>query len=290
MRVADFTAPASTPHLAMTLSYSPLLMIASSAALMASRSCFWSLETATPYGAASTWSPTSWKSLPPPAVLTAYAATGKSEELAVRAAGAQTGLRLLVVVEGLDAELLAGRALLGLRLGEVVGDGAALHDDLLAAEVVPGLDALGLALRGVDRDARVEVVDEVDAVADLLAGVGVDAVLTVLGVGHGRHGDVVAVRLQARDQGVERGVLELELHAELLAHGLREVGVDTDRLAGLVLELDGRVRDVRADPDDALVADLLRELVRERRGRGAGLGAVVGLRLVSAAGQQQSAG
>jgi hypothetical protein len=48
-------------------------------------------------------------------------------------------------------------------------------------------------LLGVDRDTGGEVVDEVDALADLLAGVGVDAVLAVLGVRHRRHGDVVAL-------------------------------------------------------------------------------------------------
>jgi hypothetical protein len=140
-------------------------------------------------------------------------------------------------------------------LGEVLGDRAALHHDLLAAEVVPGLDALVVALLGVDRDTGGEVVDEVDALADLLAGVGVDALLAVLGVGHRRHGDVVPLGAQTRDQGVERAVLELELHAELLAHRVGEVGVDADGLAGFVLELDRRVRDVRADLDDALVAD-----------------------------------
>src|SRR5690606_41758525 len=85
----------------------------------------------------------------------------------LRAARAQPGLGLLVVVEALDGELLAGGALLRLGLGEVLGDRASLQHDLLAAQVGPGLDALVVALLGVDRDAGGEVVDEVDALADL---------------------------------------------------------------------------------------------------------------------------
>ena len=67
----------------MIFLYSPFAITASSAAFRASRSCVLSLATAMPYGAASTCSPTSSKSLPPPEVFTAYAATGKSEEPAL---------------------------------------------------------------------------------------------------------------------------------------------------------------------------------------------------------------
>ncbi|MDQ0583401.1 hypothetical protein QF030_005579 [Streptomyces rishiriensis] len=86
--------------------------------------------------------------------------------------------------------------------------------------------------------------------------------------------------------------LELELHAELLAHGGGDVGVDTGRLAGVVLELDGRVRDVGTDPDHALVPDRLGQLVGQRGGARrravAASGAVV-LGLVTAGGEQQGA-
>src|SRR5690606_5781576 len=80
LMVASLIAPSVTPHFSMIFWYSPFSMMASSAALRASRSSVLFLATAMPYGAASTCSPTIWKSLPPPEVLTAYAATGKSEE------------------------------------------------------------------------------------------------------------------------------------------------------------------------------------------------------------------
>jgi hypothetical protein len=168
----------------------------------------------------------------------------------------------------------------------------ALYGDRLAAEVVPGLDALVIALVGVEGDTRGEVVDEVHAGADLLAGLGVDAFLTVLGVGHGRHGHVVPLGRQAADEGVEGAVLELELDAELLAHRGGDVGVDADDLARVVLVLHRRVRDVRADTDDTLAADLRGKLVGQRGRTCLGAARVVAvavLGLVTAAGEQQGA-
>ena len=127
-----------------------------------------------------------------------YAATGKSE-VGDGAAGLQPGLGLGVVVERLDGELALAvlLALVGLVLDDVVVDGAALDGDLLAAQVVDGLDLLRVALLDEDRDAGGEVVDEVDALADLLALV-VQALLAVLGVRHRGHDDVVAAGAAAR--------------------------------------------------------------------------------------------
>ena len=173
-------------------------------------------------GPASTCSPTTSKSLPPPEVFTAYAATGKS----LRAASAPPA-RSRVWASGRCRTASMAIAFLPslvhffdwalARSCETVPRCTAIF---LPQRSSPGLDPLVVALLGVDRDAGGEVVDEVDALADLLARV-VDALLAVLGVRHRGHGDVVAPELQAGDQGVEGAVLELELHAELLAHARR---------------------------------------------------------------------
>ena len=63
--------------------------------------------------------------------------------------------------------------------------------------------------------------------------------------------DVATAGRQVRDQGVEAGVLDLELEAESLGHGTRAFDVETYRLVGVGHarrgeELHGRVLDVDA--------------------------------------------
>ena len=108
----------------------------------------------------------------------------------------------------------------------------------------------GLPLRRHEREAGVEVVDEVDRLLALLL------------VDHRGEREVVAAGLEPADDAVEVGVLELELHAEHLAERLAEVGVEAEH--GLVVgveELHRREADARRDPHDPGLLDVGRQHV-----------------------------
>ena len=107
--------------------------------------------------------------------------------------------------------------------------------DGLAAQVVD-VDAVGVALERGQLRARGEVGDHVDGLLPL----GV--------VGERRHAQLVLLGRDARQDAVERAVLELGLEPELLRDGLAEVDVHADdRRAVGVDELVRRVRRVRAE-------------------------------------------
>lgn len=106
-----------------------------------------------------------------------------------------------------------------------------------------------------------EVVDEVDARAELLAAV-VQAFLALLVVRDRRHGHVVAAGVDRGDQRVEAARGELEVDAELLAERGRDVGVDAHDLAALD-GLHRGVLGVGADLDDTRLLDVGRELREE---------------------------
>lgn len=137
----------------------------------------------------------------------------------------QAGRRVLALH---DLHLLGAPLVLPLPDGEVR---AALGEhDGTAAQVLKGLDALGVALLDHDGSAGVEVVDEVDGRPALL------------GVAHGGHDHIPPARLQAGDQSVEGRVGHRGLQAELGGDRGGEVGVDADELLGaLLVHLHGRV-------------------------------------------------
>ena len=111
-----------------------------------------------------------------------------------------------------------------------------------------GIDkARGAGLRADDGvgAVRKQIIDRGDGAVvldndDLHAGgVGVgevDLLLALVGHGHAGHAHVIFACLDAGDDRVKRDVRDLQLHAELVGDGLRDLNVDADdRVAVVVL-------------------------------------------------------
>jgi hypothetical protein len=133
---------------------------------------------------------------------------------------------------------------LALRIDPLFDDSAGLDGYFLATEIVERLDVLRVAF-GHHHN-----------VAGRHVGHRISNLQPLFGDKERRPHDVATARRQIRDQGVEAGVLDLELKPKGLGDGARAVDIEANRLVwighacrGEVLH--GRVLDIDAVSEDA---------------------------------------
>ena len=112
----------------------------------------------------------------------------------------------------------------------VVADGAELHGDVEALQVVKIFDALGISLRDDDREAR------------HVEGIGKEHALRAFGrYGKARGGKVERVAHDRRENGVELELLDVEGRPHLVGGGLCKIELKADQLIRFaVVEFKGR--------------------------------------------------
>ncbi|MNO87759.1 hypothetical protein D3C76_791840 [compost metagenome] len=139
--------------------------------------------------------------------------------------------------------------------------GAQAHADLLACQVLRGLDVqlFGLLLQ----DQRLNARD----------GVGLGEVVLLLalfGNGHLVDHHIQPLGLQCREDAIPFGRLNFSLDPQLLGQQLGKLDFEAAQLAVFVLEAEGRVGAFQADVDHALFLDGLQLLAGERLAEQAG--------------------